>query len=449
MSFFLPAILVLATAPACAAHASSGTFNIRDFHAAGDGQTLDTVAIQQTIDACGKAGGGRVVFPPGTYLSGTIRLRSGVELHLEKGARLLGVKDLQAYEGFQSDEGTPKLIKSRWHRGLIVGELLHDIAVTGEGIIDGNKVFDPRGEEKMRGPHTLLLGHCHNIRLQGFTFLDSANYAFLFYHSQDIVVEDVTFKGGWDGLHFRGSLDGWNKNLRVANCHFYTGDDSIAGGYMENALIENCTINSSCNGVRLIGPARHLTFTKCDFRGPGEFPHRSSDRTNMLAAINLQPSAWDKQPGPLEDVLVRDVTMHNVSCPLHVVTRKGNTAERLTFEHIRGDGIYLAAASIESWGDKTFRNVVLRDIDLQYVGGGTANDSKIPIREPSVDARKLPVWGLYLHNLQSVTLEHVHLTTEKPDARPVVLASHVDELKIDDLEYTPVPAGITAVVRTD
>ena len=73
------------------------------------------------------AGGGRVLFPAGRYLSGSLRLRSGVELHLEKGSRLIGVKDLDAYQGFESGDWG----KSRWNRGLIVGEGLERIAFTG------------------------------------------------------------------------------------------------------------------------------------------------------------------------------------------------------------------------------------------------------------------------------------------------------------------------------
>ncbi len=440
--------LTLIAVMTTARQGTSADFDVCHYQATGDGKTLDTAAIQRAIEACGQEGSGRVVFPAGTYLSGTLRLRSGVELHLQKDARLVGVNDLGAYQGFQSDEGTPRLPRSRWHRGLLVGEHLHDVTISGEGVIDGNKVFDPRGEERMRGPHTLLLGHCRNVKLTGFTFLDSANYAFLYLHGQDVTVDGVTFKGGWDGVHFRGSLGNWNKNLRIVNCHFFTGDDSIAGHYIENGIVENCTINSSCNGVRLIGPARLLTFSHCDFRGPGEYPHRTQDRTNMLAAINLQPSGWDEQPGPMEDVTVRDITIHNVTCALHVVTRPGNTAQRLTFERIRGDGIYLAAASIESWGEKTFRDVVLRDVDLQYAGGGQAADADLEIHKPGTDARKLPVWGLYLRNLQSVKLEHVRFTAQKPDLRPVILAQNVDELLTDDVQYAPVPDGVVPVVET-
>lgn len=173
-------VLVAATAPVLAAD-----FLVTKFGAAADDAIPDTTAIQAAIDACGAAGGGRVLFPIGTCLSGTVRLRSGVELHLPEGARLKGVKDLDACAGFLAAEGTPKLPQSRWHRGLLVGENLRDVAFTGQGVIDGNQVFDPQGEEKMRGPHTILLGHCRRVTLRDVTIHDSANYAFLFFRAPD------------------------------------------------------------------------------------------------------------------------------------------------------------------------------------------------------------------------------------------------------------------------
>ncbi|MBN2475756.1 MAG: right-handed parallel beta-helix repeat-containing protein [Pirellulales bacterium] len=425
------------------------TFDVRAHGARGDGQTLDTAAIQQAIVACGEAGGGRVLLPAGEYLSGTLRLQSGVELHLAEGARLVGTTELDAYGGFETEEGTPPLPQSRWHRGLIVGEHLHDIAFTGAGVIDGNKVFDPRGEEKMRGPHTILLGHCRGVSLRDLTLRDSANYAFFFLHSQEVRVENATFEGGWDGVHFRGSPDAWNRDVRITDCRFFTGDDSIAGHYLEDAAVENCTINSSCNGVRLIGPARRLSFSRCEFYGPGKFEHRTGGRTNMLAALCLQPSAWDKQPGPLEDVRASDLTMRNVSCAFHVVTRPGNTARRLTFERVRATGVYRAAASVESWGEPTFDDVVFREVELQYQGGGAAADAQPPVRRPGVDARKLPAWGFYLRGVQGLTLDRVRLTTQEPDQRPVLIADGVGRLRLHSLQYTSPPEGVAPLVLKD
>ena len=122
--------------------AQSADFPVTKFGAVADDAVPDTAAIQAAIDACGAADGGRVLFPRGTCLSGTIRLRSGIELHFPEGARLQGVKDLDAYAGFLAAEGTPKLPQSHWHRGLLVGENLRDVAFTGHDLRLLPRAFD-------------------------------------------------------------------------------------------------------------------------------------------------------------------------------------------------------------------------------------------------------------------------------------------------------------------
>ena len=83
-----------------AGNAVTRVFNVREHGARGDGSTADTRAIQDSIDACSQAGGGRVLLPAGVYRSSTLRLRSGVDLHLAAGARLVGLADEAAYSGF-------------------------------------------------------------------------------------------------------------------------------------------------------------------------------------------------------------------------------------------------------------------------------------------------------------------------------------------------------------
>lgn len=414
--------------------------DVRQQGAAGDGTTVDTVALQAAIDACGRAGGGRVVLPAGRYLSATLRLASGVELHLAEGARLVGVPDPAAYTG-PADDPT-----NRWLHALIIGEDVADVAITGPGTVDGNNVRDPRGEERMRGPHTVLLRRCRNVRLADVTFRDSANYAFLFYATEGVRVEDVTFEGGWDGVHYR-ELDGvWNRDVTLRRCRFYTGDDSIAGSGVEDCVIDECVINSSCNGVRLIGPARRWTMTNCRFFGPGRFPHITQDRHNMLVGLNLQPSAWDARPGPLEDVVVRDVVMTDVLAAFHVVTHAGNTAERLTFERVSatvtGDQ---HASSVEAWGERTFADVTFRDVAIAYPGGASTAATERPIHQPGVGSRPLPVWGFYARHLASLTLDRVALTAQTPDARPAFRADDVARLRLHHLAVTPPPAEVEAV----
>ncbi len=430
-------------------------FNIRAYGARGDGKAVDTHAIQRAIDACSAAGGGRIRLPEGDYLSGTLRLRDDVTLHLDEGARLVGQKDLTAYAGFEAEDWRNR----RWNRALIVGEGLRNVAITGEGLIDGNQVVDPQGEEKMRGPHTIMLMDCRAVTLQGVTIQDSANYAFLFYACSEVRVENATFEGGWDAIHFRGVdfTEGpprWNRDVRVTGCRFFTGDDCIAGHYIEDAVVEDCIINSSCNGVRIIGPARRLTFRRCEFFGPGRFPHRTSkqlNRTNMLAGLLIQPSAWTPTPGPLEDLIVSDVTMRNVACALHVSLRENNTGTRLLIERLKASDVYSSAVSVESWAQEPLGEVTLRDIDVAYTPDAF-DDPRIegkpsvqsPIQKPGVGvwARKLPVWGFYGRNVRQLHLQHVRwTTTDLQDTRPVIRADEVERFRLEYLQHSPVPAG--------
>src|SRR6185503_281071 len=158
-------------------------------------------------------------------------------------------------------------------------------------------------------------------------------------------------------------------------CQFFTGDDAIAGRYWKNTGIKDCLINSSCNGIRLIGPATRLTIANNLFRGPGEQPHRTSGekrRTNMLSGIILQPGAWDATRGPLDDVLLANNIMQDVASPITLWSKTGNTVGRVTINGLRATGVYRSAISVEGWGEEPIGHVVLRDVDVEFAGGGTA-----------------------------------------------------------------------------
>jgi polygalacturonase len=443
----LPLLFCLYFLLAPSAICADGVFSIRDYGAMGDGATLDTNAIQKTIDACAQDGGGLVLFPPGTYLSGTLHLKSRVHLRLEAGATLIGTTDLQHYQFFQAPEGTPEARSPRWHSALILGVSVEDVTISGSGVIDGNKVFDPRGEEKMRGPHTLLFGNSRNIVIRDISVVDSANYALLFEFTSQIEVRNITCTGGWDGVHFRGWIDAPCRDLRITDCQFYTGDDSIAGRYAEQVLIRNCVINTSCNGIRIIGPVKHMIVDDCLFYGPGVEPHRTQDRHNMLSGIILQPGAWGASDGAMEDILISSVTMKNVATPVTLYLRRsGNTAKDITVAGLTATGVYRGAASVESWSETAVENVVFRDIDIEYAGGESHEAGERPAQAPSVDSRSLPAWGFYMRNVNDIRLHDMRLTYKNEDFRPVIHAENVTNLDMNTILFDQ-PKGIDNPIR--
>ncbi len=428
-----------------------GLVNVRDHGAVADGRTLDTAALSAAIVACAEAGGGQVRFPPGRYLSGTLRLRTGVTLHLDAGARLIGTTNLAEYTHPDVPDILPEAKWGKWHRALILAENAQDIGVGGPGIIDGNRVFDPTGEERMRGPHTIVLVNCRRFTLRDVTIIDSANYALFAQVSDAMDIRQVTFIGGWDGVHWRGAPQRWCRDVRITGCRFYTGDDAIAGRYWDNTVISDCIVNSSCNGIRLIGPATGLIVDRCLFYGPGEQPHRTSReqrRTNMLSGIILQPGAWDATEGPLDDVLLSNNTMRNVASPVTLWIKPGNTVGRVTVAGLTATGVYRSALSVESWADTPITNVVLRNLSVEWAGGGTAAQARQPVRGPGVDARPLPAWGIYARNVETLTVEDARLSLAAPDLRPVVFAEKVGRLVLDHTRF-PRLDGVEQPVATD
>jgi hypothetical protein len=222
---------------------------------------LDTAALQRAVDRAAVEGG-RVQVPPGTYRTGTLELRSRVTLDLLPGSRLLGSADLADYRtrvwGHHNDI-TP------WH--LLLAEDAADIAIAGEGTIDGNGAafWEPERPSEwhfwkahVRRPSPMVeIVRCRGVRVENVRLTGSAGWNLHLHDCDDAVISDLTVANTFFGPNQDGiDLTACHRVL-IANCHIRTGDDAIAlktteySRTCEHVAITNCVLATSCVAIRI------------------------------------------------------------------------------------------------------------------------------------------------------------------------------------------------------
>ncbi len=173
----------------CAKDYNASLFGIKS-----DGVTLNTQSIQKAIDFIHEKGGGKLDFYVGRYLTGSIRLKSNVQIELKEGAVLVGTTSIHDYLAVEGK------------RGLIVAEGQEHIAVFGKGVIEGQGagLFDALQKQIQKGyltenaqeasPAIVSLSHCKDIRIEGLHLQNACGNALIFSHSQAIHMKDVAIK---------------------------------------------------------------------------------------------------------------------------------------------------------------------------------------------------------------------------------------------------------------
>ena len=255
-------------------------YRVTDYGVVLNSKELQTEAFQKVFDMC-KNGGGTIIVPKGKYLVAALRMWSNTTLYLEEGAEIFGSDNCDDYQVFPIPKGMEmrsdmELITQyygkpwdTYRRAIITAYGEKNISIIGEkdSAFDGQNCYDPNGEEGYRGPHIIFLSCCENVLLQGYTARHSGNFLHEANNCRNLTMRNVTCLGGSDGIHLHCS-----KDTLIENCSFITGDDCIAGINIENLLVDNCLLNTSCNLFRMGGVNINIKNTKS--YGPGYYPHR-------------------------------------------------------------------------------------------------------------------------------------------------------------------------------
>ena len=232
-------LLLLGAVPS--AHAEV-TLSVRDFGAMGDGRTSDTPAIQRAIDQASK-GGGIVVVPQGTYLSGSIFVKSGVTLNIERGATIIGSQSIADYPVMPTRVAG---IEMPWPAALVNVYEQHDAAITGEGTIDGNgkifwdsywslrKGYEPRrlrwaSDYDARRPRLVQIYESSHVKLTGLTLRRSGFWTVHLCYSEDLTLDGLTIRNNEDG--HGPSTDGIDidssRKVTITHADIAVNDDAL------------------------------------------------------------------------------------------------------------------------------------------------------------------------------------------------------------------------------
>jgi polygalacturonase len=218
--------------------------NVRDFGATGDGKTMDTLALQQTLDRCNLLGGGEVLLPAGEYLTGALSIRSNTTLRLSEGATLQGSPDLKDYTLTQVRwEG--KFIKG--YLGLISAIDAENVTITGTGKILGNTAIPGRVQKATGWRHPTLLEfvNCRNLLVETVYTRQNAMWSTHPIFCSDVTFRNVAIHGGADGIDVDSC-----RNVLIENCTFETSDDCIS--LKSGRGMEGNTIARPCEDVRIV-----------------------------------------------------------------------------------------------------------------------------------------------------------------------------------------------------
>lgn len=506
--FLLSAILVVACSVVLgrflASHVSSVTsflhkgssgqtvWNVRSLGAAGDGKTLDSPAINRVIEKAAAAGGGTVLLPPGTYLCGSLRLKSNIDLHLESGAVILGApQEMKAYDPAEPFAGKAYQDggHTHFHNSLIWGENLENVSITGRGMINGGglvknaELLDqlngfsdkqpstpPTVDDLRIGNKAVCLKLCRNVLLRDITIFHGGHFAILTTGCDNLTVDNLTIDTQRDGI----DLD-CCRNTTVSNCRINAPDDdalcpksTYALGetrVTENLTIMNCQVSGFREGTLLDGTMQPSRITngriKFGTESSGGFRNCAVSNCTFRSCRGLALEEVDG--GILENIVVSNLVMTDVpDYALYITSGKRNRTPGLTttsrvrnimISNVLADGVGpLCGIQIMGLPESHLRGIRLENIRLISRGGGTAEDAAIQpceLGEGYPEPNKLgtlPSYGIYARHADELEFINVRLSLASAERRPAAMFADINGLLLDGLRAETAP-GVPPVVN--
>jgi polygalacturonase len=433
---------------------SAGVYNVRAFGAKGDGQALDTPAVNRAIDAAAAAGGGTVRFPAGTYRCFSIHLKSNIALYLDQGATIVAA-DPRAGDGLYDPPEPNEWDKyqdfghSHWHNSLIWGEGLENIAILGPGLIWGKGLVRNGAESRTRAQNEALrdtptdrqaapfgypnardaveagwanksisLKLCRNVIIRDVSILHGGHFALLATGVDNLTIDNVKIDTNRDGIDIDCC-----RQVRISNASVNSPFDdgicpksSFALGFAratENVTITNCQVSGYDEGTFLNGTYKREYQRAGGFSPTGRIKF-GTESNGGFKNITISNCVFDYSRGLaletvdgglLEDITIENITMRDISnAPIFLRLgarlrgpRETTTVGALRRVSISNVRVYNAepryASIISGIPGHDIEDVRLSNIRIYYQGGGTRVQAALAPPEQETDYPEPTMFG--------------------------------------------------------
>jgi polygalacturonase len=477
-------LMMLAALAACCLNAA--VFDVTAFGAKGDGKTQNREAINKAIEAASAAGGGTVEFPAGTWLTGSLRLRSNVTLRLERGAVIEASSEVSAYDEPEPNQWDrfQDFGHSHFHNSLIWGENIENVAIIGGGRISGKALT--RGERGGLGDKAIALKLCRNVTLRDVSIATGGHFGVLATGVDNLTIDNLMIDTNRDGIDIDSC-----RNVRISNSSINApNDDAIvlkgshalgAARASENITITNCLVSGFEIGSLLDGTYKRTVQRAPDRDGPTGRIKIGTESEGDFRNITISNVVFDTSRGlalesvdgaHIEDVAVSNITMRDVSnAPIFIrLGSRMRAAEGTPVGSIRRINIsnvvvYNAdpryGSIISGIPGHEVEDVKLSGIRILYRGGLTLDQvarqpadlvntfffrasGGVPPREPYDTPERekeypepsmfgmMPAYGFFIRHAKGIELNQVDVAYMKEDRRPAFVLDGVEGISLEN-----------------
>jgi polygalacturonase len=467
---FFPGILVLSSL-----FANANDVNVTAFGAKGDSTTLNSDFIQKAINECNRTGGGKVIFPAGKYLSGTILLKNNVLLSLQKDAVILGSTNVEDYSNpdpFRDGLG----VDVGW--ALIAAVDVKNVGIEGPGAIDGQGAklkaqqiltdTRPEGQRWGRRPFLLRVVRCEGVIIKGVSLLYAAAWTSHYFHCRNVRIEKVRIlsKGVAhnDGIDIDGSQD-----VKIKDCDIESGDDALC--FKTTSSKMPCS-NIEVKGMRLKSNQGAI---KMGTESMAAFENIKISDCYIYNTNNGGIKLLTVDGAHLRNIEISDITMVEVKTPILLrlgsrlsVFRKDSDVQQetgsfsnVTIKNVKAkatDSAQLKPASgilITGVPGHYITGVKLENIDVKLAGGGSVADSRVIVPEaidkyPEVKTfgPTIPAFGLWARHVKNLDLKNICFHIKANDVRPAIVIEDGQNISVTKCQL-PAGNGAECVIRLE